>query len=122
MHDAAKERVMRPEATLQFVQDRLRQRHSLLYRELHLRPPERVRRRHAFALERGAARQFACVDCGLQVHCAQGSVWITHDGDPRDVVLAAGERYEADREDPMHVFALQPSVVEIEFEDEVLEH
>jgi hypothetical protein len=107
MHDAAKERVMRPEATLQFVQDRLRQRHSLLYRELHLRPPERVRRRHAFALERGAARQFACVDCGLQVHCAQGSVWITHDGDPRDVVLKKDQSHVVDSSARMTAFAMR---------------
>jgi len=52
------------------------------------------------------------------VRCAEGRLWITHDGDPKDVVLDARQSYRAEREDPMRVHALAPCVVEIEFEDE----
>ena len=113
---------MNKEDSLQFVQERLRQNHSALYRELHLRPPARVRRRFAVELEEGEARRFDRVDRSVLVCCATGSVWITHDGDPKDVVLGPREHYRADREAAMHVFALQPCVLEIEFEDDVLPH
>jgi len=65
---------------------------------------------------------FETVDSSFAVRCARGSVWITHDGDPKDVILAGGETYRAQRTDALHLFALVPSVVEIEFEDEVTQH
>jgi hypothetical protein len=108
------------EDSLRFVQERLRHNHSPLHRELHLRPPKRVRRRFAVELEKGDARRFDRVDETVLVCCASGSVWITHDGDPKDVILGPRESYRAEREDAMHVFALQPCVIEIEFEDDVL--
>jgi hypothetical protein len=111
---------MNQEDSLQFVRDRLRHGHSPLYRELHLRPPERVKRRFAVGLEKGEARRFDRVDQSVMVCCASGSVWITHDGDPKDIVVGPHESYRAEREDAMHVFALQDCVLEIEFEDDVL--
>ena len=111
---------MNKEDSLQFVQERLRHNHSPLYRELRLRAPERIRRRFAVEMEKGEARRFDQVDGSVMICCASGGVWITHDGDPKDVILGVGESYRAEREDAMHVFAMQPCVLEIEFEDDVL--
>lgn len=36
--------------------------------------------------------------CGWTVHALAGTVWITQDGDTRDVVLEAGESFVLDRE------------------------
>ena len=41
------------------------------------------------------------------VHCRTGSVWITRDGDPKDVFLAAGQSYAATRAGRLNVHALQ---------------
>lgn len=35
--------------------------------------------------------------CNLLVHVWQGSLWITQDGDRRDIVLAASESFRLDR-------------------------
>ena len=110
---------MDKEDSLQFVQERLRHHHSPLA-EFRLRQPPRVTRRFAAEMQKGEARTFERVDSSVELRCARGSLWITHDGDPKDVILNAGESYRAVREDAMHVFALQPCVLEIAFEDEVL--
>lgn len=112
---------MYKEDSLQFVQERLRHdRSSPLTRELRLRPPARVTRRFALEMDEGEARTFERVDATVALRCAQGSLWITHDGDPKDVILNAHDSYRAEREDSMHLFALKPCVFEIEFEDDVL--
>lgn len=110
---------MNKEDSLQFVQERLRHNHSTLYRELHLKPVPRIRRRFAVEIGRGEHQKLEQVDTSVMVRCASGSIWITQDGDPKDVILEPGESYRAERDDAMHVFALTPSVMEIEFEDEV---
>ena len=112
---------MNKEDSLQFVHDRLRHNQPLA-REIHLRPVPRVTRRFAVEIDKGEAHVFETVDASFVVRCATGSVWITHDGDPRDVILVGGETYRADRSDALHLFALQPSVVEIQFDDEVTQH
>src|SRR6476620_1641362 len=114
-HDVHKERKMNKEDSLQFVQERLRYNHaSALHRELHMFPPTRVKRRFAVEIPRGEHRGFERVDDSVAVHCTSGSLWITHDGDPKDVILVPGEYYRAEREDAMHVFALSDCVLEIE--------
>jgi hypothetical protein len=114
---------MKKEESLQFVQERLRRQHgSPLDRELHLVPRERITRRVAMELESGSTQVFDRVDETVKVHCASGSVWITHDGDPKDVILGEAECYRAEREEPMRVSALQPCVLEIEFEDDAVTH
>ena len=82
---------------------------------------ERIRRRFAARLAQGDNEVIPHADDTVVVRCAAGSVWITHDGDPRDVILYPGESYQADREEAMHVFALADSVIEIEFEDEAVQ-
>ena len=111
------------EDSLRFAQERLRQHpSSALTRELRLGQAPRVTRRLAAEMRKGEHRAFERVDPSVLVVCDQGSLWITHDGDPRDVILYGGESYRADREDAMHVFALQDCVLEIQFEDDVTEH
>ena len=110
---------MDKEDSLQFVQERLRHHHSPLA-ELRLRQRARVTRRFACEMRKGEARTFERVDSSVELRCAKGSLWITHDGDPKDVILNPAESYRAEREDAMHVFALQPCVVEIEFEDDAI--
>jgi hypothetical protein len=41
-----------------------------------------------------------------EIECLRGSLWITHDGDPRDVILEKGEVYRPDRDARMLVQAL----------------
>ena len=114
---------MYKEDSLQFAQERLRQHaSSALTRELRLAQPRRVTRRLAAEMRKGEHRSFERVDSSVLVICDRGSLWITHDGDPRDVILYGGETYRADREDAMHVFALQDCLLEIQFDDEVTEH
>lgn len=108
--------------SMQFVQERLRNHSPAIARELRLRPLPRVKRRFALEMAKGEARTFERVDDSVIVRCSRGSLWITHDGDPKDVILSSHEGYRAQREDAMHVFALQPCLLEIEFEDDVTEH
>lgn len=110
---------MTSEESLRFVQERLRHHHAgPLTRELHLGPQRSITRRFAIELGKGDAQSFERVDPSVRVFCTRGSVWITHDGDCKDVILLAGESYRAEREEAMHLFALEPCVMEIEFEDE----
>ena len=114
---------MYKEDSLQFAEERLRQHATTaLTRELRLGQRPRVTRRLAAEMGKGEHRTFERVDSSVLVVCDRGSLWITHDGDPKDVILYGGEMYRADREDPMHVFALQDCLLEIQFDDDVTEH
>lgn len=46
---------------------------------------------------------------GCRVRCVRGSIWITHIGDGRDVVVGAGTSFIGDREAPMFIQALTPT-------------
>jgi hypothetical protein len=48
---------------------------------------------------------------GTQVTCRRGSLWITLDNDPRDIVLEAGESFFSTEHRRALVYAFQPSVV-----------
>ncbi len=48
---------------------------------------------------------------GKTVTCVRGCLWITQDGDPKDVVIAAGDSYTLDRAGRMLVSALEDSSV-----------
>jgi hypothetical protein len=43
----------------------------------------------------------------MTVHCRGGQAWITHDGDPRDVLLGAAQSYTVDRGERMTLHALE---------------
>lgn len=50
---------------------------------------------------------------GATVTCSNGSLWITHDGDLRDVVISTGESHTGDRASRMLVFGLETSSVQV---------
>ena len=50
---------------------------------------------------------------GHSIVCHSGSVWVTQDGDPRDVVLRAGEAFTLDRDGPALVQAFEPGAISI---------
>lgn len=51
---------------------------------------------------------------GSRIVCHSGNVWITQDGDPRDVVLSRGEAFTLDRAAPTIVSALAPAVLAVQ--------
>ena len=50
---------------------------------------------------------------GRVVTCVSGSVWMTMEGDPRDVVLASGNSFVVDRDGLTLLAAQAPSVVAV---------
>ncbi|MBS0340430.1 MAG: DUF2917 domain-containing protein [Proteobacteria bacterium] len=46
---------------------------------------------------------------GRDLRCVVGTLWITHDGDPKDIVLEAEETYRVDRPARMVIHALEPA-------------
>jgi hypothetical protein len=50
---------------------------------------------------------------GHAIVCHSGSVWVTQDGDPRDVILRAGDAFTLDRKGPVLVQAFAPGAISI---------
>ena len=48
------------------------------------------------SLDKGRIRHVRA-EKGRRVECLSGSIWITQDGDLRDIVLGAGEAFDFDR-------------------------
>ena len=48
---------------------------------------------------------------GLYLQCLVGSLWITHDGDCKDLILEAGQSYQSAHDRRMLVYALAPASV-----------
>ena len=44
---------------------------------------------------------------GTTIECRNGSLWLTHDGDIKDIVLAAGEHYRSGSDRRLLVHALE---------------
>jgi|OpeIllAssembly_1097287.scaffolds.fasta_scaffold169361_2 hypothetical protein len=49
----------------------------------------------------------------VRVDCDDGTLWITEDGDPRDIVLQAGESWTGGCRATVLIHALQPSLVRL---------
>jgi len=57
---------------------------------------------------------FAVPDgAGVGIECRSGSVWVTLDHDPRDIVLAPGERFESTEHRRVLVSALEASCITV---------
>lgn len=50
---------------------------------------------------------------GVQIACRNGTVWITLEGDPRDIVLEAGERFASIEHRNALVMAMAPSSISV---------
>jgi hypothetical protein len=79
------------------------------------RPP--VTRWFAARVREGRTREIEAPPGRITVHCRGGEAWITHDGDPRDVMLKADESYKAGGRRRMRVHALQDCVLEIQVDE-----
>ena len=78
------------------------------FARLFTRPPgPRVTRRSWARVGHGMTQEIARAGKPVTVHCHNGQAWITHDGDPRDVLLAAAQSYTADRGDRMTLHAVE---------------
>jgi hypothetical protein len=62
------------------------------------------------ALGKGATRAVQRPE-GVTIECQRGCLWLTHDGDPRDVVLCAGQRYTSLLGQRLLVHALEDAQV-----------
>jgi hypothetical protein len=62
-----------------------------------------------------AAREIHAVTSfqGGWIECTEGCVWLTHDGDCRDVLLEAGQSHMADRDSRLLIYAMGSSVVRL---------
>ena len=59
-----------------------------------------------WVLPRGALQRITR-PLGCRIECIAGRAWITHDRDPRDTVLDAGESHTCDRPERLIVQALE---------------
>lgn len=75
----------------------------------------RVTRWFVERVPEGATREIAPPPGRVTVHCRSGEAWITHDGDPRDVLLQEKETYVADTRRRLMVHSLRGECV-LEFE------
>lgn len=51
---------------------------------------------------------------GIEILCRNGIVWITLDGDPRDIVLEAHDRFTTTEHRRALIYAMQPSCISVQ--------
>jgi hypothetical protein len=54
---------------------------------------------------------------GASVQCLLGALWLTQDGDPRDIVLTTGDRFTLDRDGIAVIFATADSTLALSAAD-----
>lgn len=59
-------------------------------------------------LEKGRLRRLA-LHPGDRIECLSGCLWLTQDGDLRDIVIGPGEAHVVDRDRPTLLSALETS-------------
>ncbi|MBI5279767.1 MAG: DUF2917 domain-containing protein [Burkholderiales bacterium] len=77
--------------------------------------PRVVTHRFTLQMREGATEVIDEPDEGVSVRCNRGRLWITHDGDPKDVVLEAGQGYTSQKSGRMTLHAVALSEVEMVF-------
>jgi len=50
---------------------------------------------------------------GTEVLCLEGAVWITQEGDPRDIILSPGQSFVLDRRGVAVVYALKEAAITV---------
>jgi hypothetical protein len=50
---------------------------------------------------------------GTEVFCLKGTVWLTQEGDPRDVILGAGQSFVLDRKGVAVAYALKDAAITV---------
>ena len=50
---------------------------------------------------------------GAEVFCLKGTVWLTQEGDPRDVILGAGQSFLLDRKGVAVAYALKDAAIAV---------
>jgi hypothetical protein len=76
---------------------------------------------HHFELHLNAKTTFDVTDsAGVQILCREGSLWITLDGDPRDILLDAGASYTPSEHRRALIYALAPSSLSLAMAHQVM--
>jgi hypothetical protein len=68
----------------------------------------------AAQLPAGAMRRVSADHHDMELHCTRGELWITYDGDCKDLILREGERYRIERREVLVLYAFEDSVFEVQ--------
>ena len=71
--------------------------------------------RFTMQLRHGSSEVVAQPNHGLSVRCKRGRLWITHDGDPKDIVLDEDQCYTPQHGGRMTLHAVQDAEMEMSF-------
>ena len=71
--------------------------------------------RFTMQLRHGTSEVVAQPGRGLSVRCKRGRLWITHDGDPKDVVLDPEQSYTPEHDGRMTLHAVADCEMEMSF-------